>query len=104
MRKFALAAAGLVILTVGAAAPAMAAPYCTGGFNGMQMRSGLGQQNILSTDEDAQLNVYKAQLRQQGVDVARLETWNGCLRAFVRQADGSQTQQFFDPGSLQRVQ
>jgi hypothetical protein len=36
-------------------------------------------------------------LRQQGYDVSRAERWNGCIRAWVRDGDGRQRQQFFDP-------
>ncbi|MET3927549.1 hypothetical protein [Devosia sp. 2618] len=43
------------------------------------------------------------QLRQQGVNVSSVEEWNGLVRAFVTRDDGTQTMQFFTPGTLQPV-
>lgn len=43
------------------------------------------------------------QLRQAGVDATRVERWNGCLRAYVR-TPGGEEMQFFEPGTLRRVQ
>lgn len=43
-------------------------------------------------------------LRQAGVDATGVERWNGCIRAFVRKPGGGEEMQFFEPGSLRRVQ
>jgi hypothetical protein len=43
------------------------------------------------------------ELNQQGVDATRVEKWNGCLRAFVRQPGGGEIMQFFDPQTLRQV-
>lgn len=43
-------------------------------------------------------------LQQQGVNATAVEEWSGLIRAYVTQADGTQTMQFFVPGSLQPVE
>lgn len=40
------------------------------------------------------------QLRAQGVNATSVENWNGCIRAFVTGADGSQSMAFYDPETL----
>lgn len=42
-------------------------------------------------------------LRRQGVDVTRAERWAGCVRAWVRQPDGTERQQFFDPTTYEKL-
>lgn len=42
-------------------------------------------------------------LRQDGVDATKVERWAGCIRAYVRKADGGEEMQFFDPDTYQRV-
>jgi len=43
------------------------------------------------------------QLRQQGVNVSDVEDWSGLIRAYVTLEDGTQTMQFYTPGSLEQV-
>lgn len=43
------------------------------------------------------------ELGDLGYSVARLETWNGCLRAFVVDENGHQHSEYFDPISLKPV-
>jgi hypothetical protein len=45
----------------------------------------------------------KMRLRADGVDVTRAERWAGCVRAWVRQPDGTEKQQFFDPNSYEKL-
>ncbi|SEP86630.1 hypothetical protein SAMN05428969_1263 [Devosia sp. YR412] len=76
------------------AAPAVAAPICSGSF-------GLDRE-IFSEEE---LNEYNYNiLRSNGVNVIRAEVWGGCIRAFVRLEDGSEQMQFFDPQGFRRVE
>lgn len=76
------------------AAPAAAAPICSGSF-------GLD----LEIYSEADLNDYNYNiLRGNGVDVVRTEIWGGCIRAFVRLEDGSEQMQFFDPQGFRRVE
>jgi hypothetical protein len=87
---FVLALAGLL----SAAAPAMAVPACSGSF-------------ALSGEyyTEPQINDFnKDLLRSIGVDVTRAEIWGGCIRAWVRQPDGSEEMQFFEPLNLRRVE
>lgn len=45
-----------------------------------------------------------AQLQQKGVNATAVEDWSGLIRAYVTLEDGSQTMQFFKPGSLEQVE
>ena len=42
-------------------------------------------------------------LAGKGVSVSGIEEWNGCVRAYVTNADGSTSMAFYDPLSLQQV-
>lgn len=76
------------------ASPALAAPICSGTF-------GLDPE-IFS---EAEINDFNFDLlRSRGVNVTRTEMWGGCIRAFVRQADGREAMEFYDPMTLRRVE
>lgn len=45
----------------------------------------------------------ETQLQQKGINVDGVENYNGLIRAFVTLEDGTQTMQFFAPGSLEQV-
>jgi hypothetical protein len=82
-----------VALAVIASAPAMAAPICSGSF-------GLPREFYSESD----INDYNQQmLRSYGVDASRVEIWGGCIRAYVRQPDGTEEMQFFEPLNFRRV-
>jgi hypothetical protein len=84
---------GLIALP---AVPAYAAvTYCP------DSRIGL---NYAGYSEDDILDYQLDQLRLRGVDATRVEKWNGCLRAFVRQPGGGEIMEFYDPHSYRRVQ
>ncbi|QQR35924.1 hypothetical protein JI749_16550 [Devosia oryziradicis] len=76
------------------AAPAFAAPVCSG--------------NFALDDEwhtEAELNDFNLNLlRSAGVDAVRAEVWGGCIRAWVRVSDGSEEMQFYEPLNLRRVE
>ncbi|WP_375449844.1 hypothetical protein [uncultured Devosia sp.] len=42
-------------------------------------------------------------LRQRGIDATRVERWSGCIRAYVRQPDGGETMQFFEPNGYRPI-
>lgn len=44
-----------------------------------------------------------AQLHENGVNATSVENWNGLIRAFVRQDNGAEVQQFFTRGDLAPV-
>lgn len=83
-----------VILLAAAAAPALAVPACSGSF-------------ALSLERHSEARVNEVNLdllRSIGVDATRAEIWGGCIRAWVRTADGREEMQFFEPLNLRRVE
>jgi hypothetical protein len=44
------------------------------------------------------------ELQRKGINATAVEDWSGLIRAYVTLDDGSQTMQFFKPGSLEQVQ
>ena len=83
-----------LMATAAMAAPAMAAAACSGSF---------ALDKEWHTEQE--INDYnKTLLRGIGVDVVEAEIWGGCIRAFVRTADGREEMQFFEPNGLRRVQ
>lgn len=82
-----------VALSLLVAAPTLAAPICSGSF-------ALDRTRVSEDD----LNEYNLMiLRSKGVDVTRAEIWSGCIRAFVRQPDGTEQMEFYEPLNFQRV-
>ena len=74
----------------GAAAPAFANESVFGDDSTVEMR-------------EFMKDSIESQLRQKGVNVSDVEDWSGLIRAFVTLEDGTQTMQFFKPGSLEQV-
>ena len=93
-----LPALGLALVL---AAPAAAAPFCTGSSPGVQSAFGLTIGGPYTEEE--QNSFDEMHLRQQGVDVTRVERWNGCIRAFVRKPGGGEEMRFFEPGTYRPV-
>ena len=75
----------------GAAAPAFADYSAFGDDSSTEMR-------------DFTADSIVAQLQQKGINATSVEDWSGLIRAYVTLEDGSQTMQFFQPGSLEQVQ
>lgn len=76
------------------AAPALAVPACSGSFALNLERFG-----------ETRVNAYNLDLlRSIGVDATRAEIWGGCIRAWVRGADGREEMQFYEPLTLRRVE
>ena len=91
--RFALPLALAIFAIPAAATPALAAA-CSGSF-------------ALSAERysEAQINEFNMDLlRSIGVDVTRAEMWGGCIRAWVRTADGREEMQFYEPLNLRRVE
>jgi hypothetical protein len=99
MLKTTISALALVF-ALGAAAPAMAAPFCDGSDDGLTLGFKIGGR-ITETDRT---DFALIQLQRRGVDATRVEIWNGCYRAFVRNGSGGEEMQYFEPGSYRRVQ
>ena len=83
-----------MILLTATAAPALAVPACSGSFALSLERHSETRVNELNLDL----------LRSIGVDATRAEIWGGCIRAWVRTADGREEMQFFEPLNLRRVE
>ena len=74
----------------GAAAPAFANESVFGDDSTVEMR-------------DFMKDSIESQLRQKGINVSDVEDWSGLIRAYVTLEDGTQTMQFYAPGSLEQV-
>lgn len=88
-RTIAISIAAVLLMS----APAMAAA-CSGSF-------------ALTGDlfTESEKNEHNQDLlRGRGIDAVRTEMWGGCIRAWVRQPDGSEQMQFFEPLTLRRVE
>lgn len=82
------------------AGPAAAAPFCTGG-TGVNLSFGFMIGSKYTETDRAELALME--LRRHGVDATRVEFWNGCLRAFVRQPGGGEKMEFYDPDTFQQL-
>ena len=81
-----VAAAGIA----GAAVPAYADTYAVFGNGSDEM-------------QDLQADSVLRDLRANGVNATSVEQWGGLIRAYVVGEDGTQTMQFFTPGTLAQV-
>lgn len=72
---------------LGAAAPAMAGAFGDGDYDARETIAN----NIL------------VNLQAEGVNATSVEEWGDLVRAYVVQADGTKTMQFFTPVTLQPV-
>lgn len=89
---------GFVVLLTGTT---MAAPFCDGAFESGLVEFGFSIGGKMSAEDRDDFDLMH--LRQRGVDATRVERWNGCIRAFVRKADGGEEMQFFEPGTYRPV-
>lgn len=93
MTKNSILALATAALVAGAALPAFAAPA--------PVESSDTDKSYL-TDEIA--NDYTLlRLHEKGINAASIEEWNGKIRAFVVQEDGTQAMQLFDADTLAPV-
>jgi hypothetical protein len=57
-----------------------------------------------TTDINQNVDLIRLQLQGAGYDVDRVEEWNGCVRAYVEDANGGgQHTAYFDPDTLQLI-
>ncbi|MET3926588.1 hypothetical protein [Devosia sp. 2618] len=92
----------VVVGLLASVAPAMAGPMCFGSSSGVQVSVGAAFGGKFT--EDDQNKFDQMRLNQMGIEATRVERWNNCIRAWVRQADGRETMEFYDPQSYERVQ
>jgi hypothetical protein len=88
------------LLLAGSAAT-VAAPFCTDMRSGVHIEFGFSIGGEFSESEQNQFDLM--QLRRHGVDATRVERWNGCIRAFVRQPGGGERMEFYDPNTFEQV-
>ncbi len=87
MFKNAVVTLATVAALLGAVAPAMAVPVETGSSEAREFVA----------------DRYLSELKRQGINATSVEEWGDYIRAFVTLEDGTQTMQFFTPGSLTPV-
>lgn len=79
--------AGIAVAAPASAAPLGSVPYCSS-----------------SADINNNEATIKQQLRGYGYNVQSVEEWNGCVRAFVENKNGSgEHMAYFDPDTLQLI-
>jgi hypothetical protein len=95
--------AGAVLLTAGiaAASPSFAANIasCTDDVTHNDVHNGGSDQSAIDTNSTSILQ----SLRAKGINVQDVSDWGGCVKADVVRANGHVAQEFFDPGTLQRL-
>jgi hypothetical protein len=82
-------------------AAAMSCDNSTSFGGGVHFSAGIHIGEPYTEEEIALLD--EIELRREGVETTRVERWNGCVRAWVKGADGREHQQFFDPTTYQRL-
>jgi hypothetical protein len=96
--KRVLVSIAIILLTIGSAPPSFAALILCDAdreFND----NGRPVSSIT-----ANAHRIKRELRNRGVNATRVEEWNGCIRAYVAGADGSERMQYFEPHTYRRLQ
>ena len=90
--------------TLALAAPAAALECHDGGFRVGGNVTITGSVHFGEPFTEAEIAQFdEMRLKAEGVDVTRAERWAGCVRAWVRQPDGTERQQFFDPNSYEKL-
>lgn len=83
--------------------PALAAPFCVDNRTSVSITMGFGDKFDRNAEERSLNDSDLRTLQRMGVDATSVERWNGCIRAFVRNADGSQSMAYFDPNTMKQV-
>ena len=90
-----------VLAALAAAAPASAAS-CNAVGSGPEIGFQLHFGDRYTEEDQNTFNLML--LRQRGVDATRAEIWGGCIRAFVRDADGvGEHMEYFNARTLEPV-
>lgn len=103
MKLVRLAAMGMVAAMAAAPMPAWAAFCANEGPQAPQTVEERDGKSVMVADTQAQASLDKQRLREAGVAATSVERWNGCLRAFVEQADGRRAMEIYDPVTLSRL-
>jgi hypothetical protein len=104
MKLHLLIPAALVLATSG---PAFAVSYCYDNRSSLSFSFSDddldGFNHNSKADEELQDMLDLKELRSRGVDASSVEDWNGCIRAFVRQPNGGEIMEYYDPNTYQRL-
>ncbi len=97
MRMFTITAAvvALVAGTVALALPASAA-----GVSSCRSEKMLNSRGVLVERVDLFAKTIAIQLRQRGYDVDTVQSWGGCVKAYINDPGGGSHMAFFDPDTL----
>jgi hypothetical protein len=79
--------AGIALAAATPAAAASTGTFCDGNY----------------ADIDANKSEITQRLSEEGIKATSIEEWNGCVRAFVENANGTQTMVLLDPDTLQPI-
>ena len=93
-----------MLMVVALTAPGLArsVPYCPQSGDGLVLEFSFGVG--MPRGEAEENEVYMQNLRRMGVDATGVTQWNGCIRAFVRDADGhGEHMEFYDPRTYELI-
>ncbi|KKB86003.1 hypothetical protein VW29_04510 [Devosia limi DSM 17137] len=94
----------VLVLLAASSVPALAAPFCVDNRTSVSITMGFGDDKFDRNADERALNEADLRtLQRMGVDATSVERWNGCIRAFVRNGDGSQSMAYFDPNTMRQV-
>lgn len=97
-----LAAGCLAALILGSPTLAGSVPYCPVRGPGLIIEFGFSIGEPMTESEKN--DYYRDRVRRMGVDATGVTMWNGCIRAFVRDADGhGEHMEFYDPRTFELV-
>ncbi|MGN6099579.1 MAG: hypothetical protein ACTHOR_00390 [Devosia sp.] len=96
MTKIHIAAVLGLVLATGAAAPALAASVASCRGDTITLRDGRRVETI-----NYFADIIEAQLKARGYDVSNVESWGGCIKAFLTEPNGRSHIAFFDPETLE---
>lgn len=97
MRMFRVTAA-IVALVAGFVA--LALPASAAGVSSCRSEKVLGPRGVLVERVDLFATTIAQQLRQRGYDVDSVQSWGGCVKAYINDPGGGAHMEFFDPDTL----
>ncbi len=101
MSRFSTSVAAFLVL--GAASLGSAMPATAASVASCQQERVLGPNGVWIDRVQVFHGEIAMELRQRGYNVDRVEPWGGCIKATVKDANGSLHMQFFDPDTLEEL-
>ena len=90
--------AAIVALVAGTVA--LALPASAAGVSTCRSEKVLGPRGVLIERVDLFADSIAQQLRQRGYNVESVQSWGGCVKAFIDEPGGGSHMAFFDPDTL----